>query len=120
MTNTIEIYNPDNRPEDELPIIFGYISGGRRGHYEGILISDFGWTLYSTVSASEGFVPYDLGIYKGSRPALHDRIKRHFPSGYRMEYIGRSDVKTHEGLSRALMKMATFEMGSKFLNRITK
>lgn len=34
----------------------------------------------------------------------HERFKKHYPDGYRMEFVGYPTVKSHKGLSVAFAK----------------
>lgn len=96
-----EIYNPHNKPESELPVIYGFNNGGGSGFMEAILIAESGHILGSHLCSHEGFMRGDLGIYKGTRPDRHEHFKKHYPDGYRMDFVGYSDVREHEGINRA-------------------
>jgi hypothetical protein len=46
---------------------------------------------------------HDLGILEGTRPDRHETFQKHYPDGYRMEFIPGDVVRerTHEGLEWA-------------------
>ena len=64
-------------------------------------MAEDGTILGSHWCSSEYYVPNDLGVNEGSRPDRHEDYKKHYPNGYKMEFVPASDVKTHEGLQRA-------------------
>lgn len=97
----LAIYNPNNLPESELPVIFGFNNGGSPGWWSGALIAQDGTPLGGHLCSSEGFMYGDLGILAGSRPDRHEVFKAHYPDGYRMEFVGYSEVSAHKGLSAA-------------------
>lgn len=45
---------------------------------------------------------HDLGIVEGSRPDRHETFQKHYPNGYRMDFVGYADVFTHPGLMAAV------------------
>ena len=96
------IVNPHNRPVPELPIIYGFNNGGSTGWYSAELIAEDGTSLGGHACSHEGYMPYDLGILEGTRPDRHERFLKHYPSGYRMVFVGYEDVRDHEGLSAAI------------------
>ena len=99
-------YNPHGKPIDELPAIYGFNNGGRPGWYVGELIAEDGTPLGNHLCSSEGYMPHDLGCLEGSRPDRHEGFQRHYPDGYRMEFIGEATVMTHPGLLRAVERNA--------------
>lgn len=45
----------------------------------------------------------DLGILEGTRKDRHENdYQKHYPDGYRMEFVSSSDIEGHEGLMAAL------------------
>lgn len=95
------IYNPNDKPVEELPIIYGFNNGGTSGWYQAQLMAEDGTALGSHICSHESYMSHDLGIIDGTRPDRHEGFKMHYPEGYRMEFIGASEVKTHEGLNKA-------------------
>lgn len=102
METTNEIHNPKNIPADDLPIIYGYNDGGHGPFLSARLIAQDGERLGGHGCSHEGFMRGDLGIDAGSRPDRHEEFRKHYPGGYRMEFVGLSQVSEHEGLRRAL------------------
>ena len=47
-------------------------------------------------------MPHDLGIVEGSRPDRHEEFQKHFPKGYRMEFVPHAKAKDHAGLHAAM------------------
>jgi len=99
----IAVYNPHNRPTEELPVIYGFNNGGYFGWYEAVAISEDGYCLGSHVCSTDAYIPYDLGLLEGIRPDRHEgQYRPHFPDGYRMEYVSKENIKAHEGLMKAI------------------
>jgi len=96
------VYNPHNRPEDELPTIFGFNNGGCPGWLLGCLIAEDGTKLGGHVCSHECYMPHDLGVLEGSRPDRHERFRQHYPDGYRMEFVGYDAVRGHPRLMAAI------------------
>jgi len=95
------VYNPKNKPIEELPIIYGFNNGGSPGWLTAQLLAEDGHALGSHACSHEGYMEHDLGILEGSRPDRHKNFKKHYPEGYRMEFISHSKVKGHEGIDKA-------------------
>ncbi len=96
------VFNPHSRPVEELPIIYGFNNGGPPRFLSGVLIAADGTTLGGHCCSNEGFMWGDLGILDGSRPDRHETFRKHYPDGYRMEFVGYDDVPNHAGLSAAI------------------
>lgn len=97
----VAIYNPNNKPIDELPVIYGFNNGGKPGWFYGQLLAEDGTGLGGHICSHEGYMLHDLGILEGTRPDRHERFMKHYPDGYRMLFVGIKDVKTNEGLLQA-------------------
>lgn len=95
------IYNPNNSPIAELPIIYGFNNGGGRGFLSAVLLAQDGTCLGAHICSSESYMPHDLGIVDGSRPDRHETFRAHYSNGYRMEFVKGSDVERHPGLNEA-------------------
>lgn len=98
------VFNPHGKPIEELPIIYGFNNGGSPGWYSAELIAEDGTGMGGHICSHEGYMPHDLGILEGSRPDRHERFQKHYPEGYRMEFIPLRDVKEHKGLDAAYEK----------------
>jgi hypothetical protein len=94
------VYNPHNKPEEELPIIFGFINGSfGRSDVVGVLLAQDGVGLGSHVSSHEEWAIRDLGILEGTRPDRHKQaFQKHYPDGYRMEWVEPTDERLAEPL----------------------
>ena len=101
MDNHYEIYNPNDRPVEELPVIYGFNNGGSPGFYYAVLIAEDGEVLGSHLCSHEGYMYGDLGILKGFRPDRHEGFRQHYPDGYRMDFVQYVDINSHEGLNKA-------------------
>ena len=103
------IYNPDDRPVEELPVIYGFNLGQRsRGYpHRGRLIAQDGTPLGRHNCSSEGYMRHDLGMLEGSRPDLHETFREHHPDGYRMDFVPLAEVEagSHDGLKAAMDRM---------------
>ena len=99
------VYNPHNKPESELPVIYGFNNGGSedfaRGLFIGVLLAEDGTCLGTHGCTKESFMYHDLGILHGSRADRHRQFKEHYPDGYRMDFVPLKDVLTHAGLREA-------------------
>jgi hypothetical protein len=100
--NGYAVYNPNNKPITELPIIYGFNNGGREGWYSGCLIAEDGTGLGGHICSSEGYMLGDLGILEGRREDRHTQFKKHYPNGYRMTFVSYEDVVKDEGLMKAI------------------
>ena len=95
------LYNPKSLPIAELPVIYGFNNGGSQDWWTAMLIAEDGTCLGSHICSHELYMPHDLGIIEGSRSDRHKTFQDHYPDGYRMDFISRHDVRSHEGLTRA-------------------
>jgi hypothetical protein len=95
-------FNPHNKPVNELPVIYGFNNGGSTGFMHAQLISADGEALGSHLCSSEGYMRADLGILEGTREDRHETFKKHYPDGYRMDFVGHADCPTHDGLNAAI------------------
>jgi len=95
------IFNPHNKPLDELPIIYGFNNGGSPNWWYAQLIAQDGTPLGGHLCSDEWFMYGDLGILKGSRSDRHEDFQKHYPDGYRMDFVPLTEVKTHAALNEA-------------------
>jgi len=96
------VFNPHEKPIEELPVIYGFNNGGQSGWMSAVLIAEDGSTLGSHCCSSESYMPADLGILEGSRKDRHENdFQKHYPDGYRMEFVGYKDIAEHEKLQAA-------------------
>lgn len=98
------VYNPHNKSIGELPVVYGFNNGGGPGLYSGQLIAEDGTALGGHACSAEGYMYYDLGILEGSRPDRHETFRKHYPDGYRMDFVPYDQVRQHEGLEAAYQK----------------
>lgn len=96
------VFNPHNKPVEELPFIYGFCNGGQIGWMEGVLVSQDGHILGGHVCSSEAYMPHDLGIVAFARMDRHEEFQKHYPDGYRMEFVPHSKAKDHAGLHAAM------------------
>ncbi len=94
------VYNPHGKPIEDLPIIYGFNNGGSPGWMHAALVAEDGEYLGSHVCSAEAYMPHDLGILSGSRPDRHETFRKHYPDGYRMDFVHHS----HAGLCAAVAK----------------
>ena len=96
------VFNPQEKPCQDLPVIYGFNNGGSLGMMSAVLIAEDGTGLGSHCCSSEGYMPHDLGVLEGSRPDRHENdFQKHYPDGYRMEFVGYEGVAGHEKLQAA-------------------
>jgi len=98
------LYNPNKKPIQELPVIYGFNNGGKPGWYDGVLLAEDGECLGGHICSNEGYMRHDLGILEGSRPDRHERFKKHYPDGYRMDFVSFDDFDGHEKLQLAIKR----------------
>lgn len=98
------IFNPNSKPIDQLPIIYGWNNGGATGMLSAVLIAEDGTPLGSHCCSSEGYMMHDLGILEGTRPDRHEHFQAHYPEGYRMEFVRYDECDDHKGLNEAHAK----------------
>lgn len=94
-------YNPHNKPMEELPTIYGFNNGGASDWLEGCIIAESGHCLGGHICSHEGYMPGDLGCLEGSCDDRHADFRKHYPNGYKMEFVGSASVRTHAGLRAA-------------------
>lgn len=95
------VYNPQDKPLDELPLVYGFNNGGSPGLLHAVLIAEDGTELGDHACSSEGYMLHDLGILEGTRPDRHKTFRKHYPDGYQMEFVSYKSVTNHEGLQSA-------------------
>lgn len=95
------VFNPHDKPVEELPIIYGFNNGGSPGFYHGCVLAQDGTGLGSHGCSNEGYMRHDLGVLEGSRPDRHETFREHYPDGYRMDFVSLGDVHSHAGLNAA-------------------
>jgi hypothetical protein len=95
------VFNPQNKPLDELPWIIGFNNGGSPGWFDAQLIAEDGTGLGGHLCSHEGFMEHDLGILEGSRSDRHETFKKHYPDGYRMDFVSYSEVSSDPRLTKA-------------------
>lgn len=103
MNEKYEVYNPNNKLVEELSVIYGFSSGGKQGDMIGQLIAEDGTGLGSHLCSNEGYMLGDLGILKGTRKDRHETFKKHYPEGYRMDFVTSEDVENHKELNKAFI-----------------
>ena len=97
------VYNPNGLQESELPVIYGFNNGGLPGFFSAVAISQDGVALGGHCCSDEGYMPHDLGVIDGSRPDRHEKsYQKHYPNGYRMEFVSSDELDVHLGLKAAL------------------
>lgn len=98
------IFNPHDKPTEELPVIYGFNNGGSPGWYAAELLAEDGTPLGGHLCSHEGYMEADLGIVEGSRPDRHENFKKHYPDGYRMEFVPFNCVENHAKLNAVFEK----------------
>lgn len=93
-------YNPHGKPTGELPLVYGFNNGGERDMWEAVVVAEDGTWLGSHCCSHEGYMPSDLGMLEGNTYRA-EAFTKHYPDGWRTEFIGAKDVPTHEGLNKA-------------------
>lgn len=99
--NATAVFNPHNKSADQLPVIYGFNNGGSPGFYSGCLLAEDGTGLGGHICSHEGYMLGDLGILEGARPDRHEDFRKHYPDGYRMEFVSYDRVDGHSKLQAA-------------------
>jgi hypothetical protein len=104
------LYNPEQLPYEELPVIYGFNNGGSPGWYEAIAMAEDGTYLGGHICSSEAYMPHDLGILAGTRSDRHETsYQKHYPRGYRMMFVSSNQIAEHEKLNNAFKLKALQE-----------
>lgn len=99
----VAIYNPRNKPVRNLPVIYGFNNGSYGpGMFSAVLLAEDGKDMGGHLCSSEAYMPADLGVLEGTRPDRHEGFRKHYPNGYRMEFIGSDFIDDHKGLLAAI------------------
>lgn len=98
------VFNPHGKPQQALPVIYGFNNGGTPGFLNAELIAADGTPLGGHMCSSESYMPHDLGILEGSRPDRHEAFRAHYPDGYRMEFVRYDEFEGHASLNAAVAK----------------
>jgi len=93
------IFNPHDKPVDELPVIMGFNNGGSPRFLSAVAITEDGVCVGGHCCSDEGYMPHDLGITEGGFEKAG--CKEHYPDGYRMEWVPTDDIKDHVKLNKA-------------------
>lgn len=97
------VYNPHGKPVEDLPTIYGFNNGGSSGWMSAVAIAADGTVLGGHTCSSESYMPHDLGIVEGARPDRHEQsYQKHYPDGYKMDFVSYEDVPKHQELLAAL------------------
>lgn len=96
------VFNPHNKPLEELPFIIGFNNGGSLGMLSAVAIAQDGVCLGGHCCSDEGYMTHDLGILEGTRQDRHkESYQKHYPDGYRMDFVGHDEVENHALLNEA-------------------
>jgi len=96
------VFNPNELAIESLPVIYGFNNGGSPGWYTGVLLAEDGASLGDHLCSHEGYMLSDLGILEGSRPDRHEEFQKHYPNGYKMDFVSYEDCAGHDGLNSAI------------------
>jgi hypothetical protein len=98
----VAVFNPHGKPLDELPAIYAFNNGGSPGWYSAVAISADGHCLGGHCCSHECYMQNDLGVLEGTRTDRHaESYQKHYPNGYRMEWVPTDQLKAHVGFREA-------------------
>ena len=98
----VAVFNPQGKALEELFTIYGFNNGGSPGWMHAVLIAEDGTGLGGHCCSSEAYMPADLGVLEGTRSDRHEEFQKHYPDGYKMEFVGYNDIDNHPGLTKAI------------------
>ena len=105
------VFNPHNKPLEDLPVIYGFNAGGDHkpgyvyGNYLAVAIAQDGTQVGSHGCSAEAYMPSDLCCIGNAEESFrHKDYVKHYPEGYRMEFVSSDQKDSHEGLQEALKK----------------
>ena len=108
----LAVHNPNDEPIEKLPVIYGFNNGGGEPFLSAVLLAEDGTYLGGHACSHEGYMPHDLGCVEGSRPDRHEEVfQKHYPDGYRMEFVGMDQVQSNVGLMCAYQKNQKKRLG---------
>lgn len=96
------VFNPHNKPIEELPVIIGFNNGGRAGWMHAQLVYPDGRGGGSHFCSHEGYMRGDLGILNGYREDRHEAHQKIYPDGYRMDFVPSEKIDDHEELQKRI------------------
>lgn len=102
MSTAYHVYNPLNKPEEELPIIYGFNNGGNPGFYSAIALAESGHDLAGHICSTEGWMPLDLGFHDAGFIHKREHYRQHYPEGYRTIFLERDELSTDTGFLAAI------------------
>jgi hypothetical protein len=114
------VWNPRSVPQNTLPVIYGFNNGGAGRWWHGGLLAEDGSILGGHICSNESYMPYDLGCLEGSRPDRHEEFQKHYPGGYRMEFVGLADIHEHPVLPNLLRRLRNEEVDEKIADDVFK
>ena len=96
------IFNPNDKPVEELPVVIGFCNGGQLGWMEAVSIAQDGTVLGGHICSSEAYMPHDLGLVENANPTRQEEYRKHYPDGFRCEFVPHAKAKDHVGLHAAM------------------
>ena len=120
MNEKYVISNPHSKDHDELPTIYGFNAGPIDGYeaptFQGYIISEDGKILGQHTCSNESFMLGDLAMRGkiGWQAERHEEFEKHYPDGYKTEFVTHSDIYIHPGLRAAIR--AYFDAGGEPLD----
>lgn len=102
MSSDYEVFNPNNVPEEDLPVIYGFNNGGSTSWWHGQLLAEDGTPMGSHLCSHESYMYGDLGILKGTRTDRHEGFRDHYPDGYRMDFVPSDEMESHKHFNEVL------------------
>lgn len=107
------IYNPAHRPIDELPVIYGYVSGANPKGCLCLAVSSDGDYLGNRWCTSPEFMAYDLSLaIDGGCQMIKFYLER-YQNGFRCVAVPHGEEDSHVGLQKALDKLEAKTEGRK-------
>jgi hypothetical protein len=83
------------------PKIFIFCNCCSHEWHNATALAEDGNFLADHICSDHGFIPGDMGVTSDWK---HDRYTEHYPDGFELVLVEKSDIKTHPGITAAYEK----------------
>ena|SRR3990167_7600436 len=101
----VAVHNPHGKDVSELPTIYAFANSNERDWVSAVALAADGAVLGGHLCSHEAYINNDLGVLEGTCKDRHEgQYQRHYPDGYRMEFVQWNDISGHAGLQAAIAR----------------